>query len=597
MKTYIKTIFRMLRRQIGRFIAISAIIALGIGLMTGLGSVEPKLMKSLDEYYRRQEVPDIILKSSNATGFSEEQIAELAGLGQVEDIQGLFSYEQIIEGEIALTYFYPLSAMSTNKLQLVAGAMPSKVGEIVVERSTRGFKKYNLGDKIEIGGVEQEVVGIVRNPLLISKEPERANTLEGNLSAVVYFDSALVNPPIISDLYLEIKTEYLVFSNGYQKDIDSVISAIKSKFGADGCVVLTLNENYSGRSYKDYADKVNMISLIFSFFFIAVVALVVLSTMTRLVEEERSEVGCYKTLGYSNAHVILKFLSFAFLSCLIGSILGIAAISTLMVRLIYGAFSFSYSMPPPSNVISFLYGSMSVLGILLVVLLVTGLVTRSLTEVKPAQLLRAKSPRPGKKIMLERIPFIWKRLPFKYKSTCRNLFRYIRNFFLTSVSVAGSTSLVIAGFGLYDSSKLVTPGSLVTVSTSSMTSLAMVLIACAGLLDILVIYNLTNINIEERKREIATLKVLGYKNFEVAGYIYRETFILSLIGLALGLPLGYGFAFFIFNYVDFGSINDMQWYSWLLTVLLSLLFTVIVDLLLYRKIIKIDMNTSLKALE
>lgn len=130
-----------------------------------------------------------------------------------------------------------------------------------------------------------------------------------------------------------------------------------------------------------------------------------------------------------------------------------------------------------------------------------------------------------------------------------------------------------------------------------MTSISAVLIVCAALLSILVIYNLTNINIEERKREIATLKVLGYKSGEVCGYIFREITVLSVIGTALGIPLGYGFSVFVFNYVDFGSIADMHWYSWLGTAVLSLLFSVVVMALLCRKIIKTDMNASLKTVD
>ena len=117
----------------------------------------------------------------------------------------------------------------------------------------------------------------------------------------------------------------------------------------------------------------------------------------------------------------------------------------------------------------------------------------------------------------------------------KSFFRYARNFILTVVSIAGSTALVFAGLGLYDSSIALekTEGA---GSTSSMTSISAVLIVCAALLSILVIYNLTNINIEERKREIATLKVLGYKSGEVCGYIFREITVLSVIGTALGIP-------------------------------------------------------------
>ena len=349
-------------------------------------------------------------------------------------------------------------------------------------------------------------------------------------------------------------------------------------------------------SYEEYAQKVYNISIIFSVFFVGVSVLVISTTMTRLAEEERSAIGCYKTLGYDDGKIMFKYLFFSMFSCIIGSLCGFLGITNLLVYLICKAFSFAFRMPPLTNEISWVFGGISVFCMLAAVLLVTWRVVSSMTNEKPAALLRPKSPKPGKKILLERIGFIWKRMSFKYKSTYRNLFRYARNFILTVVSIAGSTALVFAGLGLYDSSIALekTEGA---GSTSSMTSISAVLIVCAALLSILVIYNLTNINIEERKREIATLKVLGYKSGEVCGYIFREITVLSVIGTALGIPLGYGFSVFVFNYVDFGSIADMHWYSWLGTAVLSLLFSVVVMALLCRKIIKTDMNASLKTVD
>ncbi|MFR3347272.1 MAG: FtsX-like permease family protein [Christensenellales bacterium] len=328
---------------------------------------------------------------------------------------------------------------------------------------------------------------------------------------------------------------------------------------AQDVVFLTLRENFSSAMYEEYAQKVYNISIIFSVFFVGVSVLVISTTMTRLAEEERSAIGCYKTLGYDDGKIMFKYLFFSMFSCIIGSLCGFLGITNLLVYLICKAFSFAFRMPPLTNEISWVFGGISVFCMLAAVLLVTWRVVSSMTNEKPAALLRPKSPKPGKKILLERIGFIWKRMSFKYKSTYRNLFRYARNFILTVVSIAGSTALVFAGLGLYDSSIALekTEGA---GSTSSMTSISAVLIVCAALLSILVIYNLTNINIEERKREIATLKVLGYKSGEVCGYIFREITVLSVIGTALGIPLGYGFSVFVFN-ASFRLIADMHWYS------------------------------------
>ena len=113
----------------------------------------------------------------------------------------------------------------------------------------------------------------------------------------------------------------------------------------------------------------------------------------------------------------------------------------------------------------------------------------------------------------------------------------------------------------------------------------------------LVIYNLTNINVSERNREIATLMVLGYSDSEVSWYIFREIHIMSFIGAVLGVPIGLAFLTFVFHLINFGSIGEINWWTWILAPAVTMLFSVLSTLLLRRKIVKTDMNSSLKILE
>lgn len=599
MKAYSKTLFRMLRQHLGRFLAVTAIIALGIGFMTGLGSVKPKLIGTLDKYYSDRAVPDLILKST--AGFSQAQIDALKDLSDDFSFMPVTAMDAQADGKTVRIQYMPLSELNLNRLELVEGKFPSTAAEMVVERESRYFAAYRVGDTVSYMGRDFTVSGVVVNPLMFSEEEEPSLTdTDTYIDAVFYFDSALSFMPVTSDMYVRVESAHghKLFSKKYDSAVEDAKKELAAALGdsAQDVVFLTLRENFSSAMYEEYAQKVYNISIIFSVFFVGVSVLVISTTMTRLAEEERSAIGCYKTLGYDDGKIMFKYLFFSMLSCIIGSLCGFLGITNLLVYLICKAFSFAFRMPPLTNEISWVFGGISVFCMLAAVLLVTWRVVSSMTNEKPAALLRPKSPKPGKKILLERIGFIWKRMSFKYKSTYRNLFRYARNFILTVVSIAGSTALVFAGLGLYDSSIALekTEGA---GSTSSMTSISAVLIVCAALLSILVIYNLTNINIEERKREIATLKVLGYKSGEVCGYIFREITVLSVIGTALGIPLGYGFLVFVFNYVDFGSIADMHWYSWLGTAVLSLLFSAVVMALLCRKIIKTDMNASLKTVD
>jgi putative ABC transport system permease protein len=214
-----------------------------------------------------------------------------------------------------------------------------------------------------------------------------------------------------------------------------------------------------------------------------------------------------------------------------------------------------------------------------------------MTNEQPAMLLRPRPPRVGKKVWLERVKFVWDRLSFKHKSTLRNVLRYRNRFLMTVVAVAISTSLVMAGLALLD---LCLFGGM---SSPSIMAIALVVVVFAGLLTMVVVYTLTNINISERNRELATLMVLGYYDVEVSGYIYREVYIDTIVGIIFGYPLSLLLMQMVFKVMAFGSISGVTWFWWLVPPVVVLFFTFLVTLLLNRKIVKIDMNESLKAIE
>lgn len=162
---------------------------------------------------------------------------------------------------------------------------------------------------------------------------------------------------------------------------------------------------------------------------------------------------------------------------------------------------------------------------------------------------------------------------------------------MTVAAVAVSTSLVLVGLGLLDLCLFHDFGS------AAIMGIAFLVIIFAGLLNIVVIYTLTNINISERNREIATLMVLGYQNGEVTGYIYREIFINSLIGVLFGYPLSCLLNLLVFGVMGTGTLGGISWFWWLVTPLIVMLFTGLVALALRSKIVKVDMNESLKAIE
>lgn len=544
------------------------------------------------------------------------------------------------------------------------------------------------------------------------------------------------------------------------------------------------NPSYS--SYAEDCDRVDAIADVFPVFFILVAALVCCTTMTRMVEEQRTQTGTLKALGYGRYSIISQYILYALAASIPGALIGLLIGFNTLPPVIYQCYKTMYNQPYLINPFRWNYAA----GCTVVSCLCTGLsaVYASRLELVscPAQLMRPKPPKNGKRILLERVTFIWKRLKFTTKVTFRNLFRYKARLLMTVIGIAGCTALLLAGYGLqyaissivdkqygdifkYDaivavdndmdetgyaaileecsadgtvsdkmpalqetvdirgsedeieaylfvaedpselekfidlherksrkkialgdgvvlgektarllgvtvgdsvyfngdtpvkvdaicenytfnyaymtaetyeksgfddafknnmillnmenvtseaedalSSKLVKNDSVLAVSfssgggdkfrdlVSSLSLIIVVLIVSAGALAFVVLFNLSNININERVHELATIKVLGFYDGEVAAYVYRENILLTLMGTIAGLGLGVALEKFVIKTAEVDSVMfsvEIPWYCFLEAALLTFIFALAVNITLYFRLKKIDMATSLKAIE
>ena len=205
-------------------------------------------------------------------------------------------------------------------------------------------------------------------------------------------------------------------------------------------------------TYMDDTYRVDSIASVFPFLFFLVAALVSLTTMTRMVEDERADIGTHKALGFSTARITAKYVAYAGLAGITGSLIGILILSQLLPWVVQVAYHIMYSVPvlpfpqPIDLGISFLSTALG-LGVTFIVIFAAAAAT--LREV-PATLMLPRAPKAGKRILLERAGFIWKNLSFSWKVTFRNLFRYKQRLVMTVVGVAGCTALLLTGFGLYN---------------------------------------------------------------------------------------------------------------------------------------------------
>ena len=550
-------------------------------------------------------------------------------------------------------------------------------------------------------------------------------------------------------------------------------------------ITLTKNESAAILSYSGNCDSISALSILFPVLFFLVAALVSMTTMTRMVEELRVQNGTLRALGYKKKDVIMQYLIYAFLATFFASSIGIVFGTYFFPSIIYYLYRIMmFDIGAPTRIIFELATCIQTYIISVVIILfVTFMVCYKELQAVPAQILRPKAPKLGKRILLERITFIWKRLSFNQKVTMRNIFRYKKRFFMSVIGIAGCTALIVIGFGIkysvsplaseqygnmwiYDGvvnykddlttttkkqaqddfkgqsqvkstmgiyNKTITiDQQMVTVEIPSETkdfdqyihmsdyqtgktlnlkddgvyinaklaeildlkvgdqltlsldnkdykvkiagiyklyfrhyiymspkyyenltkdevhynsqyfklnkkasekkltnycdhhenitsiqyvsgisegfysqmesldSVVFILIVCAGALAFIVLYNLTNINIQERKSEIATIKVLGFYPKEVYDYVFRENIILAFIGSIVGLGLGKIIHTYLIRTVEVDMamfIRTVNIRCYMIAIILTMAFTFLINLYMRRVLKKIDMVESLKSIE
>lgn len=642
-----------------RFFSILSMIVVSVGLISGIGAAAGKLDASLSAHYAAQNVSDLIIKSADGQNFTESEIDAIRKIvGEDADLDRGMSFDVTVEigGEplLARMYFLDFSAWEVN-LPIWAGGQTAEaiaetgdLSQILCVGGTNGWRELAVGTSFSLdfsdllaqlaeqggeplseetvqllSGLERTVTvaGIVQSPIAFAQDgepsylqeegvsvPDTANALSGlnTVDCILYLQTGIIpvyaeiapmlgeEPvlPVCGDLYVALsdRTQFDAFSREYTAEMRELSGRISSALGEGRAELLTLSDNYSYKSFHAYAEKVRAIAFVLLAAFVFLTSLVVLSNMARLMDEERGQIACLKTLGYSGLQIILRYLLFEGIAIALGGV-GAYFVGMGLSSFVYSSFAYSYVLMPMAAAMApgFFFAAFGVIALsALVCTLILGAKTG---KEPPAELLRPKPPRAGRSAIVERIPVLWNRLPFRYKSTVRNVFRYRGRFVTTVVSTACSMGLVIAGLALLDLCLFQDFGS------AAILMLSLIVILFAGALTLIVIYTLTGINISERKREIATLMVLGYHDREVTGYLYREIYVTTAIGMVFGYPAGVFLIWLLFSVMNFGALSAVSWFVWLAAPVLVAFFTIFATLILRKKIVGIDMNESLKAIE
>ncbi|MDE7263960.1 MAG: FtsX-like permease family protein, partial [Anaeroplasmataceae bacterium] len=504
--TFVKTIFRDFKKNFTRLIAIVAIMALGVGFLIGLLSATPNLQDSMERYYDDTNTYDILLKST--IGFSEQDISRLKEdvLG-IEDIEAFSAMDyKTHHNSKDITARVITSALPSriNQIELIAGRYPTQAKECIVHNMGIYLDKTPLDEEILIEGVAYKIVGVCNSPVYYYRMQENTQIGNGNLDVILYLDSAYTESSI-TDIAITLSgakklnsftSSYFKFIETIEKNLknveeayifsrledlykeavikeleklnipitseiveamlaarrEEIVEAVNQELPIEKqWYILNRKSNLSYISFEANSAKVNNVAVVFPFFFFFIAALIALTSVSRLVQEDRSSIGTLKSLGYSNGRILNKYFIYALFACLVGSVGGLFLGVYAIPMVIYFCYNSLFVMPVGhfswyawTVLLASLTMSFTIFMVMLAVCL------KALKE-KPNALLVPKAPKAGKRILLERIDFLWKRLKFKYKSSIRNIFRFKRNLIMMIVGVGGCTGLMLVGLGLRDS--------------------------------------------------------------------------------------------------------------------------------------------------
>lgn len=543
--------------------------------------------------------------------------------------------------------------------------------------------------------------------------------------------------------------------------------------------VTTLKDNYGVNAFSQDAQRIDNIARVFPIIFFVVAALVCLTTMTRMIDEQRTKIGTLSALGYGRGAIAAQYLSYSCIAAVFGGIIGILLGNTAIPVVIFNTYKILYSLPNVVLTVDLPKALLAFGASLVLTVAVTLWAALDSLRAPAAQLMRPAAPKSGKKVILERVGFLWRRMSFTSKVTCRNILRYKKRFFMTVLGIGGCCALLLTGFGLKDSISGMIPrqygkiqnfdmtvylsddndearaavydnsddcifvqstssdaksgsenlecyifvpekperlseyisfherksgkavefpgygqaviaeklssrlnigvgdkisvkrteGDYVELTVSGITEnyiynyvymspktyedmfekppeynqayvkaadpktagenmsvnddvvsvmnsqdmmdnfsdvfdslngVVWLLIVSACLLNFVVLYNLTNINIGERVREIATIKVLGFYPRETDAYIYRENIVLTAVGTALGLWLGVFLHRFVISAAEIDMImftRNINVLSFIMSAVLTFVFSALVNFFMHFKLTRISMTESLKSIE
>ena len=473
-RALVKDSVKEIKNTFKRFLSILLMAFLGVGFFAGIRATSPDMVNTIDKYYKDQNVYDIQVLST--LGLTTDDINEISKIDNIQHVCGTYETDGRIDIENKEVITKVITIEDVNKPILIDGRLPENANECVVEKSFLKVNKKNIGDIIQIQieestkdngdkesylkNSELTIVGTVQSPLYISRDKGTSKLGAGKIDYYIYIPKENINvTEIYTSIYIKIANtdKYVTSSKEYEDYIETVKNNIE-KIKDPKWYILDRNSNAGYVSFIQDTKSIANIGKVFPIVFFIVATLISLTSMTRMVEEQRMQIGTLKALGYNQIQIMGKYIIYASLACIMGSIIGMCVGFVTLPAIIWNMYMMMYQMTCDISLdFNWKYGG---IGLILISICIIGAtIYSSLKELKssPAQLMRPKAPKAGNRVLLERITIIWKHLNFSQKVTIRNIFRYKKRVLMTIIGILGCTSLIVTGFGLKDSIKAILP--------------------------------------------------------------------------------------------------------------------------------------------
>ncbi len=492
----LKNLLREIKRTFTKFLSIFAICALGVAFFAGIRATSPDMKEAGDRLYNTYNLSDIsVISTSGLTADNIRDLESIEGIravraslfvdamargtGEKEKNLRLYSMPIKLKSEyVPLIDLIPDYGIDTspeyemNGVEIVSGRMPLNDTETALDYTLEGSLVKQLGDEITLttsgGTVTLRVVGFIRSPMYISMFERGTSSIgNGTSDGFAYASGNAISSlgtklPVMSllntyytraDIVISGKEGLSAYSDEYEALVNEVTDRIED-YASTQSGTWYIQDRSGNPGYSDYSentDRIAAVGDVFPLIFFIVAALVCLTTMTRMVEEQRIEMGTMKALGYGGWQIAMKYAVYAMSACISGGVVGAIIGFKLFPYVIMKAYSIMYYLGKLETPYRADIAFMAIAAMAACTAAATfSACYASLKEV-PATLMRPKAPKAGRRVLLERIPFIWKKLSFTSKVTVRNLFRYKKRFFMSVIGIAGSGALLVTAFGLNDS--------------------------------------------------------------------------------------------------------------------------------------------------